>query len=140
MPTGAGKSVVIYVYALCIRKLKPNGLVVVGQPLSALINEQHKNPLKVPVLTMSMGAQMKGTVIEASRLASGQNSVDDLLSKDVTLDEACSGTFAVLFGHPESFDCKPGQAVLRRMADAGMIVAVMIDEIHQGPWCIFIDI
>ena len=138
LPTGAGKSIVIYVYALCIRKLNPKGLVVVGQPLSALITEQHQNPLRVRVLTMSMGAKMKGTAVEALIPPSGQTSGD--LFKDVTVEEACSGSFAVFFGHPEAFDSRPGQDVLRRMAKEEIIMAVMIDEVHQGPGCILIDI
>ena len=125
MPTGSGKSIVILVFALCARKRNPKAIVVVGQPLSALIAEQHHNPLKVPVLSLSMGAQLRGTSLESSPLASN-------LSKEVTVAEACSGAYAVFFGHPEAFDSKPGQEILRQMAREDMITAVMLDEVHQG--------
>lgn len=133
MPTGAGKSIVIYIFALCIRKLNPTGIVVVGQPLSSLINEQHTNPLRVPVLTMSMGGKVRGTSVDGIGMppSLGQDSAERL-SKDVSVEEACGGRFAVFCGHPESFDSKPGQEVLRRMAREGMIMSVMLDEVHQG--------
>ena len=125
MPTGSGKSIVIYVYALCARKRNPKAIVVVAQPLSALIAEQHQNPLKVPVLSLSMGAQLRGTSLDCSSPAGD-------LSKEVTVAEACSGAYAVLFGHPEAFDSKPGQQILRQMAREKIISGVMLDEVHQG--------
>ena len=94
MPTGSGKSIVILLFALCARKRNPKAIVVVGQPLSALIAEQHNNPLKVPVLSLSMGAQLRGSSLESPPPAAN-------LSKEVTLAEACSGAYAVFFGHPE---------------------------------------
>ena len=125
MPTGSGKSIVIYVYALCARKRNPKAIVVVGQPLSALIAEQHHNPLKVPVLSLSMGNQLRGTALESPSPAGS-------LSKEVTVAEACSGAYAVFFGHPEAFDSKPGQELLRKMAKEKIITGVMLDEVHQG--------
>ena len=125
MPTGSGKSIVIFVFALCARKRNPKAIVVVGQPLSALIAEQHHNPLKVPVLSLSMGAQLRGSSLEFP-------SPGGELSKEVTVAEACSGAFAVLFGHPEAFDSKPGQEILKQMARENIISGVMLDEVHQG--------
>ena len=67
---------------------------------------------------MSMGAKLSGTA-------------EGVLT-DVSVEEACNGKFAVFFAHPEAFDSKKGQEVLRRMADNGMIMSVMLDEVHQG--------
>ena len=125
MPTGSGKSIVIFVYALCARKRNPKAIVIVGQPLSALIAEQYHNPLKVPILSLSMGTQLRGTSLESPSPVGG-------LSKEVTVAEACSGDYAVFFGHPEAFDSKPGQEILRKMAQEKMITGVMLDEVHQG--------
>ena len=94
MPTGSGKGIVILVFALCVRKRNPKAIVVVGQPLSALITEQHQNSLKVPVLSLSMGGQLRGTAFECPPPAGN-------LSREVTVAEACSGDYAVFFGHPE---------------------------------------
>lgn len=123
MPTGAGKSLVVFLYALCIRRQKPKALVVVGQPLSALIAEQHRNPLGVPVLALSMGGNLRGSL--------GQVSTSPP-SEDVLLDAACSGAYAVFFGHPEAFDSKLGQEILQRLAQEDLICAVLVDEVHQG--------
>ena len=125
MPTGSGKTIVIFVFALCARKRNPKAIVVVGQPLSALIAEQHHNPLKVPVLSLSMGGQLRGSSLESP-------SPGGVVSKEVTIAEACCGAYAVFFGHPEAFDSKPGQEILRQMAREEIICAVVLDEVHQG--------
>ena len=132
-PTGSGKSAVMYVFALCVKKLNPRGLIVVGMPLSMLIAEQHKNSWGLPVLTLTMGAKIKGTVVEAQgepKLA-GQDS-GDAAPQDLTLEEACTGKYGLLFGHPEAFAGEPGQKILRKLSKEMMISAVMVDEVHQG--------
>ena len=75
---------------------------------------------------MSMGAKLRGTAPP-----SGQES-GVCPPKDVSVEEACGGHFAVFFSHPEALDSKPGQEVLRRMAREGMVMSVMLDEVHQG--------
>lgn len=113
--------------------MSPKSLVVVGMPLSMLIAEQHGNSFGVPVLTLTMGAKMKGTVVEAQGepTLSGRD-LGDTAQQDVSLDEACSGHFGLLCGHPESFASEPGQKILRKMSKEGMISGVMVDEVHQG--------
>ena len=132
-PTGSGKSIIMYMFALCIKKLYPKGLVVVGMPLSSLIMEQHTNTLAVPILTLTMGAKIQGTVVEAM----GEPTLSGLdggggVSKDISVEEACSGKYGLLCGHPEALSAEPGQQILRRMAREGMINGVMVDEVHQG--------
>ena len=123
----------MYIYALCIKKLNPKGLVVVGMPLSSLILEQHKNALTVPILTLSMGSNIQGSVVEAT----GQPTLSGYggggcISEDISVEEVCSGKYGLLFAHPEALAARPGQEILRRMAKENMIHAVMVDEVHQG--------
>ena len=57
MPTGSGKTAIMFVFAMAIRRLPPGfkgypstvskSLVVVGMPLAMLILDQHSNPFKV---------------------------------------------------------------------------------------------
>ena len=113
-----------------MKKKYPLALVVVGMPLSMLISEQHGNSFGVPVLTLTMGAKMKGTVAQGQPMLSGQEPGD--AAQDVALEEACSGRFGLLIGHPEAFASEPGKKMLRRMSENEMICAVMVDEVHQG--------
>ena len=131
----------MYLYAMCVKKMNPRSLIVVGMPLSMLITEQHKNVMEVPVLTLTMGAKIQGTVVEArgQPTLSGQDSGNGV-QQDVTLEEACSGKYGLLCGHPEAFASQPGQEMLRRMSKEGLIFAVMVDEVHQGNMAIYISI
>ena len=119
----------MYMYTLCIKKMNPKSLVVVGMPLSSLIDEQLNNSFKIPVLTLSMGAKLKGNSVEAH----GQPSLAAQGSQQhLDIEEACSGKFGLLFGHPEAFASEVGQKMLRRLSDKLEIAAVMVDEVHQG--------
>ena len=64
-PTGSGKTIIFYLLALCFKKKDPNSLIICGMPLSSIISQQAVNSLDCPVATMSMGANMRGTHIEA---------------------------------------------------------------------------
>ena len=84
-------------------------------------------------MTLTMDAKIRGTVVEAQGqpTLSGQDSAD-AAQQVLTLEEACSGKFGLLFGHPEAFAAEPGQKILRKMSKEGMISGVMVDEVHQG--------
>ena len=48
------------------------------------------------------------------------------------LEDLLEGKFLVIIGHPESFDSKLGQRILRELQRRGLIVLICIDEFHQG--------
>ena len=135
MPTGAGKTIVMYIFSLALRKM-PGGegaMVVVGMPLSNIISQQLKSSL-CPILTMSMGADITGTSCEASGKASLTSS-----GGTVKLEEAVNGHFHLLFTHPEALDTPEGQRLLRELSNRRLIRGVIADEVHQGPGVSNID-
>lgn len=132
----------MYLVALCLRKIDPNSLVVVGMPLSAIINDQHKNMFKCDVATLSMGAQIRGTSLEAvgdPTLHEGCNSSSSpvvrggtQMTSSLSEEDVLSGRYSLLFSHPEAFSSKSGQKLLRALSRKGFIKAVFVDEVHQG--------
>ena len=121
----------MYLVALCLRKIDPTSIALVGMPLSAIINDQHKNMFNCDVATLSMGAQIKGTSLEAvgdvtlrdggvsssSAMVSGRTQMTSNLSEEDIL----SGRFCLLFSHPEAFASKSGQKLLRALSRKNFI-------------------
>ena len=62
------------------------------------------------------------------------NSIDNENEATLSCDIArlLSGDYPVLFAHPESFDTKLGQFILRELQKRGMLLLICIDEFHQG--------
>jgi hypothetical protein len=113
VPTGSGKMLIIYLYAMALRKL-PLGyrglpdlgksLVLAGMPLTSIMKQQMGNPY-CPVAMLTMEGQMldsSGEVVSEEKLRSGD--------------------FQVLFTHPEALSTDPGRAVLRILRKENMIV------------------
>ena len=94
-------------------------------PLSMIIQQQLSNPYGCPVLTLSMGASVTGTDVdetEAMLLSSGA---------PVSLAEATSGKYRIMFLHPETTATNSGQKLLRELSSKGAICGLVIDEVHQ---------
>lgn len=133
MPTGSGKTCIMYAFAKALRRLPPGfrgypptidkSLVVVGMPLAMLILDQHANPFGVKVATLSMSGSLSGTAPSSGGGASEPISTTDLVENP---------DFALLFGYPESFATEVGQNCLRALKQAGRIFGVFIDEAHLG--------
>ena len=130
-PTGSGK---MSVPLLAVRVLRealgvPKGICIVTQPLSIIMNEKLKNKIcEAAMLTMA-GDLLVGACEEEG---------DARLS--CSLEDLLSGRIHVLFGHPESFDSKMGQHILRELHKREMLILVCIDEFHQagkGHWMSF---
>ena len=49
----------------------------------------------------------------------------------VTLEEALGGKFLITFLHPEATSTEFGQKFLHSLAREGMIMGLVIDEVHQ---------
>ena len=131
IPTGSGKTLIVFLFTMAIRKLRAEskGLVIVGMPLSLIISQQLNNPW-CPVLTMSMGGQLMGLDNKGEAVT-------------ITLGEALSGTYCAVFMHPESTTTETGQKLLRGLAKEDLILGLFVDEVHQvcahyegshGPW------
>lgn len=90
-----------------------------------IIQQQLSNPYGCPVLTLSMGATVTGTDVdetEAMLLSSGA---------PVSLAEATSGKYRIMFLHPETTATNSGQKLLRELSSKGAICGLVIDEVHQ---------
>ena len=121
-PCGSGKMNVPLLATLVLReKLKnPQGVAIVTQPLSSIMNQKIQNDVcGAAVLSMAGELTTSGTYIE-----------DASLSCD--LDDLLSGSFPVIFGHPESFDSKLGQHILRELQKLDRLILICLDEFHQG--------
>ena len=121
-PCGSGKMNVPLLATLVLReKLKnPRGVAIVTQPLSSIMNQKIQNDVcGAAVLSMAGELTTSGTYVE-----------DASLSCD--LDDLLSGSFPVIFGHPESFDSKLGQHILRELQKLDRLILICLDEFHQG--------
>ena len=115
---------------LVLRKMLGNskGVCIVTQPLSSIMNQKIKNDVcGAAVLSM------------AGDLATSKANDEDA-SLSCNLRELLNGAYPILFGHPESFDSKLGQHILRELQKLDRLVLICIDEFHQageGHWNIF---
>ena len=129
-PTGSGKlNIPLWATLVLRRKLKIfKGVGIITQPLSSIMKEKKKNGVcEAAVLSMT------GELSTSSEGDEGPN-----LSCD--LNDLLDGKFPILFGHPESFDSKLGQHILRELQRLDRIILIGIDEFHQagqGHWSCF---
>ena len=139
LPTGSGKTLVFYLFSLALRKLPPGyksippsvsqgGLVLVSMPLSMLIQAQLSNPYGCKVASLSMAAEVSGTVCQAKGL-SHLRCAGELIS-DAEL--VANNNFLLLFFHPEAIDDEKGRKLLRDLSRKGRIGGLLIDEVHLG--------
>ena len=118
----------MYVWATAIRKLSggEGSMVIVGMPLSNIISQQLTNSY-CPILTLSMSAEISGTNCQATGAASLSNS-----GQKISITDAVSGRFFLLFTHPEALESPEGQVLLRELSKKGLIRGIVADEVHQG--------
>ena len=122
-PTGSGKMNIPLLATLVLR-LKLNnskGVCIVTQPLTSIMKEKRVNPI-CEAAVLSMSGDISTSSID--------NENEATLSCDIA--RLLSGDYPVLFAHPESFDTKLGQFILRELQKRGMLLLICIDEFHQG--------
>ena len=142
IPTGSGKTLVIYLFAMALPKMLAvaNTMVVVGilqtsslhslkvvppgMPLTMIIQQQLENSFGCPVLGLSMGASVTGSVGPAVAEISSSG-------ESLSVAEASSGKYRILFMHPEASVTESGQRLLRELASTDVIRGLVIDEVHQ---------
>ena len=87
-----------------------------------LIQQQMENPFGCPVLCLSMGGHLTGSS-EAAQLSS--------TGEPLSVAEATSGKYRILFMHPEASITDSGQQLLRELSNMDVIRGLVIDEVHQ---------
>jgi len=124
VPTGSGKMLVVYLFALALRKYPglENAVVIVGQPLTSIMTDQLGNPL-CPVAVLSMDGNLK---------SSGCYEALGSPNLSIPLEDITAGKIPVIFGHPESFCSSMGQALLIQLKELKMTRGLILDEFHQG--------
>ena len=95
------------------------GVGIITQPLSSIMKEKKKNDI-CGAAVLSMAGELS------------TSSDEDGASLSCDLDDLLSGKYPILFGHPESFDSKLGQHILRELQRLDRILLICIDEFHQG--------
>ena len=121
-PTGSGKMNVPLLAIKVLRQKLRNfkGVGIVTQPLSSIMNEKIRNDV------------CKAAVLSMSGELSTSSSCDEDASLSCNLQDLLNGVYPVLFGHPESFDSKLGQHILRELQRLDRLILLTIDEFHQG--------
>ena len=110
-PTGSGKMTIPLISALLLRKKLnlPKGVAIVTLPLSSIMKEKMSNKICTAAVL-----SMKGDL--ATHLG---NDVDEDATLSCDLDLLLDGKIVTLFGHPESFNTKLGQFILRELQKRG---------------------
>ena len=97
-------------------------LISPGMPLTMLIQQQLENSFGCSVLCLSMSGHLTGSSEAAGLLSSGES---------LSVAEASSGKYRILFMHPEASITETGQQLLRELAKLDVIHGLFIDEVHQ---------
>ena len=123
-PTGSGKMNVPLLSTLVLRKVLgiPRGVCIVTQPLSSIMHQKMINDV-CPAAVLSMGGGLT--------VSTQAGEEDDGVKLSCNLDDLLHGSYPVLFGHPESFDSKLGQHILRQLQKLDRLILLCIDEFHQ---------
>ena len=130
-PTGSGKMNVPLLATHVLRKIlkKPKGVCIITQPLTSIMKQKMNNDV-CPTAVLSMTGE----------LVASSDGVEDDATLSCKLTDLLSGLYPVLFGHPESFDSKLGQLILRELQKQDNLILICIDEFHQGGeghWSVF---
>ena len=98
-------------------------MCIVTQPLTNIMNEKlHNDICEAAVLSMTGHLKTSKDTTAEEGDAKLSCHIEDLLD----------GQYPVLFAHPESFDTKMGQHILKELQKLGMLIFVCLDEFHQG--------
>ena len=117
-PTGSGKTNVIYLGILLMRKIFniPDGVVIVTEPLNMIMAEKLKSSL-VPTGVISMTGELKTSLEETDgvKLSAPEESFLD-------------GSLPCLFGHPEAWLSVKGRKIVKDLYKKNMILMLVTDE------------
>jgi len=124
VPTGSGKMLVVYLYALALRKIPglQNSVVVVGLPLTSIMTDQLRNVI-CPVAILSM---------EGKFTSSGSYEAVGDTQLSTPMDNILAGYIPIIYCHPESMVSKIGQTLFKQLKRLNMLRGLILDEFHQG--------
>ena len=96
-----------------------NGVGLVSQPISALMEEKLKNPI-VPMGLISMKGDLK------------HSSGDGQSSASRPIESFKNGTIKCILGHPESWLSSTAQDILASLQTQGKIIFTVVDEFQMN--------
>ena len=116
-PTGSGKTLVIYLGTLLLRKVLDisDGVSITTEPLNMIMAEKLCSSI-VPTGVISMVGEMKTSLEEK-----------DGVKLSAPEENFLDGSLPCLFGHPES---DKGKQVLKELHRRRRILMIVTDEIH----------
>ena len=117
-PTGSGKTIVIYLGILLLRKLFriPEGVAIITEPLNMIMSEKLCSSI-IPTGVISMTGELKTSLEE-------QDGVSLSASEEMFVD----GSLPCLFGHPESWLSDKGKQLIKDLHKNGRILMMVTDE------------
>ena len=117
-PTGSGKTNVIYLGILLMRKIFniPDGVAIVTEPLNMIMAEKLTSSL-VPTGVISMTGELKTSLEETDgvKLSAPEESFLD-------------GSLPCLFGHPEAWLSEKGRKIIKNLYGKSRILMIVTDE------------
>ena len=122
-PTGSGKTLVIFLSTLLLRKVMDisKGVSLVTEPLNLIMSEKLRGNI-LPTGVISMTGQLK-TSLEDD---------DDIITLSRPEEEFLNGVLPCLFGHPESWLSETGKNIIKQLYDKQRILLNVTDEMHAS--------
>ena len=117
-PTGSGKTIVIYLGILLLRKLFkiPEGVAIITEPLNMIMSEKLSSSI-IPTGVISMTGELKTSLEEK-----------DGVSLSAPEEMFVDGSLPCLFGHPESWLSDKGKQLIKDLHKNGRILMMVTDE------------
>jgi hypothetical protein len=117
-PTGSGKTIVIYLGILLLRRLFqiPEGVAIITEPLNMIMSEKLCSSI-IPTGVISMTGELKTSLEEK-----------DGVSLSAPEEMFVDGSLPCLFGHPESWLSDKGKQLIKVLHKKGRILMMVTDE------------
>ena len=117
-PTGSGKTLVIYLGILLLRKLfnNPDGVAIITEPLNMIMAEKLGSSI-IPSGVISMTGELKTSLEEK-----------DGVSLSAPENKFLDGSLPCLFGHPEAWLSDKGKQLIKELHKKGTILLMVTDE------------
>ena len=119
-PAGSGKTNVIYIGTLLMRKIFKisDGVSIVTEPLNMIMSEKLCTSI-IPTGVISMSGELKTSLEEK-----------DGVSLSAPEEKFLDGSLPCLFGHPESWLSDKGKQLIKELHKRERILLIVTDEMH----------
>ena len=119
-PTGSGKTMVIYLGILLLRKIMniSEGVAIVTEPMNIIMPEKLGSSI-IPTGVISMSGELKTSVEER-----------DGVKLSAPEEKFLDGSLPCLFGHAESWLSDKGRELIKALHKKGRILLNVTDEMH----------